>query len=100
MNREIKFKAWDKRLERFTRFEWTMLNCSKEYDILQFTGLKDKNNKEIYEGDICKNCINGLYVEILFEEGSFLYKYKDESGLIVPESMEVISNIFENKDLL
>lgn len=79
------------------------------YILMQYTGLKDKNGKEIYEGDIvnCKEyeCYGKItwdedcaafYFEILQEDGTFidewLYDYIDE--------LEVIGNIYENPELL
>ena len=83
--REIKFRAWDTQLKLFTYSGFgsktfaifiKRVNC-KRYIISQFTGLEDKNGKEIYEGDIFKRNNHCGYViynrkkaryEILFDD--------------------------------
>ena len=59
MSREIKFRAWSKNSKVmskvFTIMEAFDYTAGKpENNIMQYTGLKDKNKKEIYEGDICE----------------------------------------------
>ena len=71
--------------------------------IMQYTGLKDKNGKEIYEGDIvyCHNTKNTYVVERkVFEgyEGALCVGYEFETAH--QENLEVIGNIYENPELL
>ena len=77
--------------------------------LMQYTGLKDINGKEIYEGDIVKHgsLIGELYQEVIFEDGAYhlcfrradlkLLLYKD---FITRNNLSVIGNIYENPELL
>jgi uncharacterized phage protein (TIGR01671 family) len=85
-----------------------------EVELMQYTGLKDKNGKEIYEGDILQNPIevesgakSFLRFEVFFSEGSLSFRIRDlhtrakYSNRVVPLStLEVIGNIYENPELL
>lgn len=108
-NRRLKFRAWHKEskiliqpidLEYVTGFF-----TDEGYIIQQFTDLQDKNEKEIYEGDIIKFTVNkSNNYEIFYYNGAFLFKVDD--GSILPiyfankETIEVIGNIYENPNLL
>lgn len=105
--REIKFRAWSKEYNEM--YDWGGVQyeiyahlrdiwTDKGFELMQFTGLHDKNGKEIWEGDIVKADYYGI-VEVIWKDGSFILKNK--LPLIEYQYyVEVIGNIYENRDLL
>lgn len=106
MSREIRFRGW---LNKFKRMDYGKGEILlRDYDeIMQFTGLLDKNGKKIYEGDILRVC-NKRNLIVEFLGGKFGYKDKNVDGsnmfwsLISLDDIhhEIIGNIYENPELL
>lgn len=122
--REIKFRVWDKVNKWWINFNsckngieycQDQFRVSSGYDsydsptyeedygdrmaIMQFTGLKDKNGVEIYEGDIIKwdeNEWGSLYMEKVEWDYTLLDSRKNDWA----QFCEVIGNIYENSDIL
>lgn len=142
--REIRFRAWDKKHNGMFRhlvsicFDHFPLQIQvmsslgdmeihhiSNVELMQYTGLRDKNGVEIYEGDIALNYAleryhspkNPLRFVVIFKDGSFQFEScKRANGdpdyarkcshkynpfeMIKPDNWEIIGNIYENPELL
>jgi len=123
--REIKFRAWDTENKKMYTVDelhnlWEIGTPVAVYQhsikpdvllridnnpLMQYTGLKDKNGKEIYEGDIVKETYNKKELrisEVGFKNGSFVLLTPNQFIEIgnLKNDIEVIGNIYENPDLL
>ena len=114
--REIKFRAWDKNKNKmvYPTKKYTnggLLEWFEDEDLMQYTGLKDKNGKEIYEGDVVKT--GGDFGEVLYDDqhSGFIILFqphsaKKKSGCATLASTwpsplkEIVGNIYENPDLI
>ena len=120
--REIKFRIWDNFKKRWTNYQ--ILDDSiyfmdkntgvwfnhhhKEYErfeLMQYTGLKDKYEKEIYEGDLVEisDSDDDIICQVKYEYGSFTLEkgeYTEYLGEVEERFLEVVGNIYENKKLM
>ena len=106
MNRPIKFRAWLNMQEEMLYaniFGAGELFAGRDCQIMQYTGLKDKNGKEIYEGDIVN--IDGLIVPVIWYAGAWMVEYftiptKSYLSHFDELDVEIIGNKYENTELL
>lgn len=122
--REIKFRAYNPR-DKKIHYDITGIEIyengkmsgvfidgafflTEEVNLMQYTGLKDKNGKEIYEGDILriKNSLIELEGEVIWDTIDLSFEVYDKENdckemlWYTNKEFEVLGNIYENPELL
>ena len=123
--REIKFRTWLKEERKMVNVETLFIGINRlcfgnsktedlffrdfeEVELMQYTGLKDKNDKEIYEGDILFFRDENTKYVVVWQDAAFIIKsieirkYSEEMCWLDDTEIccEIVGNIYENKNLL
>ena len=127
MNRDIKFRAWVK--DRKAIFEVVLINYVtkkvtylfervghllnirhekfNDIELMQYSGLTDMMEKEIYEGDILFESFGERYYKVVFKNGSFRAEFEGDFEDhsfdlidVVAQGCKIVGNIYENPELL
>jgi hypothetical protein len=106
----IKFRIWDRIDKVFLSWEELFYSLpigyvdNKNYVIQQFTGLNDKNGKDIYEGDLMKNPHFSEVCQIKYNEFNAAFEVWTNNYQLCSmngwKNKEIIGNILENPELL
>jgi uncharacterized phage protein (TIGR01671 family) len=127
MSREIKFRAWDIFNKAWCKYHnlfkqenicFKHVNCLRNSDnpdcaVMQFTGLLDKNGKEIFEGDVIKIKCNGDIIigDVFYNQSRCCYMINHPAGyngsfglhtltIEICDEFNIVGNLYENPELL
>ena len=117
MNERFKFRVWDKEFNQYWADEAIKENAAwllfpdndniENIEIEQCTGLKDKNGKLIYDGDILQDCEQRIRVVFDEQRYCFMFEYQNTRAYkpitcidVLDSELEVIGNVHENEGLL
>lgn len=104
MNREIKFRVWDIELHMWInnigmgKNNTLTKGTEKRFHVMQFTGIKDKDGNEIYEGDLVQHNAWDYPFEVIFNQEKARFVCKMKTGLtqhIDCQNLVVVGNIYE-----
>jgi hypothetical protein len=111
--RIIKFRAWDKEHKKMiyeiplatVNFYGSLEEFFKYTELMQYTGLEDKNGKEIYEGDILFNPNDRYeYYEVRWNSKEACFELGDDGSLMSKYGLAsfwgISGNIYENPELI
>ena len=128
-NRKLKFRVWDKKYNKFvvstdfndgagitldgflswaSESQFGNVQDPNRFIITQFTGLKDKNHREIYDGDILEvkdydgwfDKVGLYFNKVVNFESKVFEEYESAGYISIQKDREIIGNIFENPELL
>jgi len=133
MSREIKFRAYDKERKKIKFFDLKEIYADcyhnvgflknaphqhendgwEQFELMQFTGLKDKNGKEVFEGDVIKiKCNEDIIIgDVFYNQSRCCYMINHPAGyngffglhtltIEICDEFNIIGNIFQNPELL
>lgn len=106
-NKELKFKIWDTKDDVWRTpfgeiWDFQEMILSDRFVVCQYTGLKDINDVEIYEGDFVKLIKHNIIEQVVYSKDRFRVTnyagYTDDLSMYCNmQSIKVIGNIFDNK---